>query len=353
MASRPEIIKSFRDQAGYADALGSPFMAALMNRAAESIEAGGPLAVLVGGWPGDPAADGLPLRIAGALHALVLTGADSMLAALYPPHSFYNDAVWRAAEAAMAAHRGHFADYLARAPQTNEVRRSALLLPGFVAVARMTGLPLRLLEIGASAGLNQLWDKYRYRYGAGSWGDPAAPVTLDCDWRGAPFDLGGPVPVASRAACDRAPIDIADETQRARLHAYLWPDQPERLTRLDAALGMALAGGIRVEQADAADWVEARLAEPQEGAVPVLYHSLVWQYLTAPVGTRIRAALEAYGRRRPLAWLALELAAPDYELTLTLWPGDGNKTRNILARTHPHGAWLNWNSKGLTFSTGS
>jgi len=353
MNSRQQLIKSFRDQARYADYLGSPFTAALMNRAAASLEQGGPIAALLGDWPSDPFADGLPLRFAGALHALVLTGADPGLAALYPPHAADIDTVWQAVEAAMSARPEHFADYLARAPQTNEVRRSALLLPGFVAIARATGLKLRLLEIGASAGLNQLWDQYRYRYADKGWGDPASPVTLECEWRGAPFDLGGPVPVASRVACDRAPIDIADPAQRVHLRAYLWPDQPDRLARLNAALAMTLAARVRVEPADAADWVEARLAEPSDDVVTVLYHSVVWQYLGEPTKARIRANLDDHGRCRPLAWLALEFARPDYDLTLTLWRGDGNKTRKILARTHPHGAWLEWLDQGLTGATGS
>jgi hypothetical protein len=342
MSTRADIVQSFRDQAGWGERLGSPFQARLMNRAATALEQGGAIASLIGDWPGNPNADGLPLRFSGALHALVLAGDDRDLASVYPPHAADIDTVWRAVEAAMAARPRHFADYLAQAPQTNEVRRSALLLPGFVAIARETGLKLRLLEIGASAGLNQIWDRYRFRYGEKIWGDPASPVEMECEWRGALFDLGGPVPVVSRAACDRAPIDIADPAHRARLRAYIWPDQPERLARLDAALELALAADVRVEQADAADWLEAKLAEPAPGAITVMYHSVVWQYLLAETQARIGAFLDAAARNRPLAWLALEYVGPDYELRLAFWPGGGRKTRKILATTHPHGAWIDW-----------
>lgn len=346
MASREEIVQSFRDQARYADYLGSAFMTALMNRAADAVARGGVLARLIGDWPGKPWADGLPLRVAGALHALVLSGEDPALVAAYPPHPFDIDCVWRAAEAAMAASHAHFSAFLKLPPQTNEVRRSALLLPGFIEIARSTGLPLRLLEIGASAGLNQVWDEYRYTYGGATtdkkWGKSGANVDLTCEWRGAPLDLAGAVPIASRAACDQAPIDIADPAQRARLRAYLWPDQPERLARLDAALAVALAGGVRVEAADAADWLDATLTEPASGTVTVMYHSVVWQYLPKETRSRIRDRLETAGKRQPLAWLALEFAGLDYELVLTLWPGDGTKARRLLARTHPHGAWLEW-----------
>src|SRR5665213_2560686 len=300
MASGARIVQSFRDQAGWAARLGSPFMARLMDRAAIALEEGGPLAALLGDWPGDPVADGLPLRVAGALHALVLSGADPALAATYPPHTAGIDAVWQAVEAALAATPGHVATYLASPPQTNEVGRSSLLLPGFLTIAGATGLPLRLLEIGASAGLNQIWDRYQYRYGARAWGDLASPVVLTCDWRGAPGPLGRTVRVASRAGCDRAPIDIRDAAQRDRLRAYVWPDQTERLARLDAALALARAADIRVAAG--------------AGATP----------------------------DRPLVHLALEYADSDYALNLTIWPGDGRESRMRLATAHPHGAWLNW-----------
>ncbi len=349
MASGEEIVQSFRDQAAWAERLGSPFMHALMIRAANELAKGGALARTIGDWPGFAGADGLPLRFAGALHALVLSGADAALAAVYPPHALDIDLVWRAAEAAMAAKPAHFSTFLNLPPQTNEVRRSALLLPGFIEIARKTGLPLRLLEIGASAGLNQVWDEYRYTYGGGKtgkkWGKSDANVEISCEWRGTPLDLSMPVRVVSRAACDRAPIDIADAAQRARLRAYIWPDQPDRLARLDAALALALVAGVCVDRADAADWLDARLAEPAGDAVTVIYHSVVWQYLTAETRKRIRDRLDAAGQSRPLAWLALEFAGEDYELRLALWPGDGRKRRKLLARTHPHGAWLDWLSE--------
>ncbi|HEX4113166.1 MAG TPA: DUF2332 family protein [Stellaceae bacterium] len=344
--SREPLVQSFREQAQWCERLGSPFTARLMTRAAVAVEQGGALARLIGDWPGHPGADALPLRLAGALHALVLSGADPALIAVYPPNTAEIETVWHGVEAAMAARPEHFAEYLASPPQTNEVGRSALLLPGFLAIARATGLPLRLLEIGASAGLNQIWDKYRYRFGERCWGDAASPVELVCDWRGAPGPLDRTVSVASRAACDRAPLDIADPAQRARLRAYIWADQSERLARLDGALALALIAGIWVEPADAGDWLDARLEAPAEGIATVVYHSVVWQYLPEATRRRLAARLAAAGAAatpdRPLAHLALEYAGPDYELRLTLWPGGGRESGALLATAHPHGAWLNW-----------
>jgi len=217
---------------------------------------------------------------------------------------------------------------------------------GFLVVAAETGLPLRCLEAGASAGLNQLWSRFRYDLGeAGRWGDPGSAVTLDTHWTGPPPPLAAPVRVLETAACDRAPIDIADPAQHRRLKAYLWPDQTERLARFDAAAAMALATGVTVEAADAADWAMANAA-PQEGLATVFYHSIFWQYLPTATQQLLRNALQAHGAAAtaaaPFAWLRMEPPEDQImpiELRLTLWPG-GQERR--LAVVQAHGANVAW-----------
>ena len=347
-ATKDQIVASFRTQAEWGARLGSPFMARLMTLTADAIERGDEPTGLIGDWPGNPGADGLALRFAGAVHALVLAGADPALAVVYPPHPL-SENLWPAVAAAMAARPDHFRSFLALSPQTNEVRRSALLLPGFIEIARRSGRKLRLLEIGASAGLNLIWDRYRYSYGEGrTWGDPASPVEISCEWHGAPFDFNQPVEIAGRAACDFAPIDLADPAQRHRLRAYLWPDQPDRLARLDAAAALALRLGFKVERADAGEWLDRQLMRAADAnTTTVLYHSVVWQYLPQTTRDRIRGRMADFGKTRPLAWLALEIARPDsaYELRLRWWPGDGSQTGEKLAEASPHGAWLKWDGK--------
>jgi hypothetical protein len=151
--------------------------------------------------------------------------------------------------------------------------------------------------------------------------------------------------VASTAACDRKPIDLADPWQRRRLKAYLWPDQTERIVRFDAAVAMALAAGTHVETADAAEWTLARAA-PREGLATVVFHSIFWQYLPAATQGALRAALETHGASAtsaaPLAWLRMEPIEGQpfpIELRLTLWPG-GDERR--LAIVHAHGASVSW-----------
>jgi hypothetical protein len=242
----------------------------------------------------------------------------------------------------------HLAQYLRNTPQTNEVGRSAVLLGGLSIVAQRTGLPLAVREIGASAGLNLIWDRFHYTLGAQQWGDVTSPVRIESDWRGTPPALAARIVVHSRVACDRLPVVLASAHESRRLMSYIWPDQTTRLSRLAAAIALALDAGVRVEAADAAAWVEAQLAQHPDGAALVLMHSIVWQYLDAKTRERISQTLDTAGSTatpsRPLAWLRLEHHDADApaELRLTLWP-EGQHER--LASAHSHGAWVQWNAQ--------
>ncbi len=323
---------------------GSPFTARVLEAAWADRERGGALAALLPGWSGDAGADAVPLRVAGALHALALSGRDAPLAALYPPREEPGDLA-HAVAAAMAKHRDVIAAYLAVAPQTNEIGRSAVLLPGLAEVARITGLPLATFEIGASAGLNQLWHHYRYALGDVAWGDASSAVLIRAEWQGAAPKLPEHIDVASHAACDVSPIDLQADGAALRLMSYVWPDQRERLLRLHAAIALAQRLQVHVDAADALTWTQDVLATQRTGCATVIYHSVMWQYLPEPTRNGLRGLIEATGahatRDAPLAWLAFE--PPDNDarmlLTLTLWPGG---ERRVLAEAHPHGQWVRW-----------
>jgi hypothetical protein len=204
---------------------------------------------------------------------------------------------------------------------------------------------LRLFEVGASAGLNLLWDRFGYRLGLARWGDSESPVQIESDWHGAPPPLAAPVRVVSRMACDRRPLDIGDPVERRRLLAYIWPGQMDRFVRLEAALKMGLEVGLRVEAADAAEWTRARVA-PEAGAATVVYHSIFWQYLPDATKTALKAAIDEKAAQANagarFAWLRMEPSAQDLskiELRLTLWPKGEDR---LLARVHPHGARARW-----------
>ena len=341
------LAEAFARQIAWCDDNGSPFTARVLDAAWADRERGGALHELLPGWPGDAGADAVPLRVAGALHALALSGREPALAALYPPRRERFDAALGppAVAAALARQRELVAQYLAVAPQTNEIGRSAALLPGFALIAHETGLPLATFEIGASAGLNQLWHRYRYRLGKVAWGDAASPVRIDAEWRGPMPALPPHIDVARHAASDVAPIDLTDDAAVLRLTSYVWPEQSERLQRLRAAIALARQIGLHVERADALPWVHAALAPQRTGQVTVLYHSVRWQYMPPSTRDALREVIAAAGARAtpdaPLAWLSFEPPNADahMELTLTLWPGG---TRRVLAEAHPHGRWVRW-----------
>lgn len=345
------MINALRFQAAACEQFGSAFYAAFINRIADDHAAGGPVADLLAPWEGADVRrlfeEAAPLRIANAFNHLAMGGEVPALSAVWPGADVAADAgaAWAVARAAIPAHRAALEAFLTHEPQTNETGRTAVLLGGFLQVAAETGLPLRCFEIGASAGLNQFWDRFRYEMGPVTWGDPASPVTITSEWSGPPPRLDARVEVIERAACDRRPTDLADPAQRRRLLACIWPDQAERLARSQAAIALALAANVHVDAADALAWTKARVA-PEPGVATVLYHSVFWQYLPAATQTGLAEAIQAIGetatRDAPFAWLRMEPSPgsiSQFELTLTLWPT--GETRR-LAECHAHGAWVRW-----------
>lgn len=342
------LIDAFREQVRWCDKLGSPFNARLLERLADDWLAGGPMRALIPEWTsGPPGQDLVPLRLAGGLHALALSGRHPELAALYPPAAsrFDADALVPLLQRLLVDEAGHLRGYLASAPQTNEVMRSAVLIGGYAAIAQATGLPLALREIGASAGLNLAWDRFHYTFAAQTWGDAASPVQITSDWRGVPPTVPERIAVADRRGNDLLPVDLRDPAAVLRLRAYVWPDQTARASRLQGAIALAQRELPVVDAGDAAEWVERQLAAPLEGVATVLVHSVVWQYLPPATRERIEAALAAAAtrtsREAPLAWLRMEFFAPGApaELRLTLWPDGRERT---LATAHPHGEWVEW-----------
>ncbi len=344
------VLKAMQWQAEFCRSTHAAFSAAVIEAVLADVRGGGASASLFKAWA-DASAETLvreavPLRVLGALHLLVLKGEEPALAAVYPQDANAGDAEAAARLIPEVVRRrlGEIAEALLSPPQTNEVLRSAALLGGFLTVAEETGLPLRCLELGSSAGLNQSWDAYGYRLGEGAHrGNLGSALVLQTDWRGPPPpDPPWPV-VVERRGCDQAPIDIADPAQALRLQSFVWADQRSRLPRLKAAIDIAVARGVRVERADAADWAEANL-HPAPGTATVLFHSIVRQYLSEQARGRLdraigQAAAEATPPQ-PFAWLRMEGLPDDgYEVRLTLWP-DGRERR--LATAHPHGEWVAW-----------
>ncbi|APG92537.1 DUF2332 domain-containing protein [Sinorhizobium americanum] len=337
---------AFRDQAKACEQLGSPFTARLCRLAAEHLNEKTAVGRRVLTWPGDPSAnvDALALRLFGSLHALVLLNRDEVLAGCYSPNHTDDAMLWAACEGALARHADFILQRLRSAPQTNEVRRSGALLPGFLTITGLLRKGLVLSEIGASAGLNLYWDRYRYAHPDGAWGDETADVVIAPEWRGETPKLGS-VEIVERAGCDLNPLNPADEDDRLRLLSYIWADQLDRLDRTRKALDIAASEGRPVERADAIDWLKVRLALRFPGAVHVIYHSIAWQYLPATAQREGEAPISAAGAaatgEAPLARLQMEGdgQTPGAALSLQIWPG-GEK--HLIGRADYHGRWVTW-----------
>ena len=344
--SADDLAAAFQRQAKYCATLESLLWAEACTAVAADIRSGGAFLAILQDWTGDLDRDYLPLRLLGGLHYLALAGLAPSLARQLPSTGGHpGPGLAAALLAALAAHPDELRKSLDHPPQTNEVGRSAVFLGGFLEIAARSGLPLRLLELGASAGLNLCWDRFAYRLGGYRWGGEAAALTLRARWHGPAPLLDAPLRIASRQACDRRPVDLGDPEARLRLEGYVWPDQSDRFAALRRAVTLAMDLGIRVDRAEAVDWLESRLDARPPGAASVVYHSVVLQYFDAAARRRFDQVLDAAGRAstpdRPLAWLAFEQESPEsnFELSLTYWPG-GERRR--LAVAQAHGRWVDW-----------
>jgi len=337
---------AFLAQAQWCADLGSPFTAALCTAIGRNIGGENEVGRQVLGWSGRPGgwADGLPLRLCGGLHALVRSDEAPALARLYPPNAVPEEAVlWTAVREVFERSGESILPWLERAPQTNEVGRSNALMSGLLAIAARFRLPIELVELGASAGLNLVLDRYGYDLGGTLAGDPHSPLQLRPDWTGAP-PPSARVEILRRRGVDLYPVDV--RADRDRLLAYVWPDQQQRLAQLETALALAAENPPSVDAADAADWLEAHLAiAPVAGRARVIMHSVAFQYFPSEVQERIRLRIWKAGAQAhsnaPVAWLRFEKEPEDYEtsLRLALWPAGEDL---LLAFCHPHGRAISW-----------
>jgi hypothetical protein len=278
----------------------------------------------------------LPLRLFGAVHFLALSGE------VEDPWSRFRDV--------LAAHRDRVARFVAEKPvQTNEVQRSWALLPAFLAVA--DARPLDLVELGPSAGLNLLWDRYRYRYGDAAWGSADAALELAGDATGGPPAalLERTVEVRSRLGIDRTPVDVTSDEDARLLQAFVWADQTGRLERLRRAIEIARTDPPRVVAGDYLELLPDVLAErPRDGLV-VVFHSASTAYLARDDRERLRETIARAGSERALAWISYEFAEDAegrrtvgydaFSIDARVWPG--GETRR-LACADGHGNRLRW-----------
>lgn len=300
----------------------------------------------IANWPGLPLEDAMPLRLAGGFHHLLLTGDDHRLAPVYDSEITDQPSVDAIVAAVTADHDERLLPWLDGPPQTNEAGRSASFMAGLLWLSEKVGSRFELNEIGASAGINTMMERYHYDLGGTTAGPENSPMQIKPEWRGPP-PHDAPVEIVSIQGCDQAPVNLSNPEAALRVKSYVWPENTGRLERMDAAIALASEKRPDVVKEDALDWVQERLSAPQDvGVTRVINHSIVWQYVPEDRRAQITAAIEAKGREasaeRPLVWMMLETNRETFkhELRIKYWPGPDEW--HLLAEAQAHGAWVQW-----------
>ena len=314
--------------------LGSPVYGHLAGRLAEDPR---PVRAILG----DGASWDLGLRLFGAVHYLVLTGA--------APGALSGE--WDDFVAALAAHEAALERFVReQGVQTNETQRCVALVPAFLTVARAAGLPLDLIELGPSAGLNLVFDRYGYRYAEGTFGAPGARLRFDAVERGrVPAALlETPLEVYSRVGIDLSPIDVTDPADVVLLKSFIWPGLDERVARLDAAIEtfVTTPNPPTLIQGDYVDLLPGLLADRAEDRLTVVYQTASTGYLTPARYAELRRSLESAGADgRPLALVSSRRhdeteteTEEGFELALRVWP----EPERLAGFVDFHGNWIDW-----------
>ena len=329
--------------------MGSAMYGDVLQLVAGDVEADGVFAQIFAGHENDSGRMALPLRLLGGLHRLALDGRAPALRRWYPSVGGHWDAeaAWPDIVQAAAEHTDYLRAALDQPPQTNEVGRSAALIGGLLALSDRFDLPIRLFEIGCSAGLNLRADHYRYRYPGGDWGPADSPVTIDDAWRGELPPTAAALNIVERHGYDIAPLDATGTDGELTLLSYVWPDQQARLDRLRGAISVARRVPATLHRRNAADAVAG--LELAGGTLTVLWHSIMWQYLSLPEQSshrgRDRGDRSAGRPESPFAHLTLEphRRTPEAELEFAVrarcWPGGDDR---VLAACSPHGPPVIW-----------
>ena len=278
----------------------------------------------------------VPLRLLGGVHYLVLSGR--------APDAFES---WERFSDTLDDQAEFLARFIAERPiQTNEVQRSWVLLPCFLEVSRRTGSEtFDLIELGPSAGLNLVWDRYRYRYEAGSWGPPDARLELAGEERApVPEQLLRLAPrVRRRVGIDTSPVDVTSEEHACLLKSFVWADQVDRLRRLEQAIGLLRPDPPELVQGDFIELLPRVLSARPPGGLTVVFQTGTLRYLTPEQRGRLRALLEEAGEAARLACVSTvgprEEGATHWGMSVQLWPGDGAE---LVAEADYHGTWLDW-----------
>ena len=294
----------------------------------------------------------VPMIFLAAVHFLLLNGAAHPVAAFYPdihpePYPPETDMYPLFRDFCLQHQDEIEALITTYHVQTNEVRRCACLLPAFgIAAKQAQGLPLTLVELGASAGINLLWDHYGYDYGDGIfYGNGTSPVQLTCTVRG---DRWPPLPetfpqIVSRIGIDLNPIDVWEQSSLNWLKSFIWPEHTARFDLLHHAIEIARNNPPELRKGDILkilpDVIEALPLE----SYPCLFHTFVSNQMSPEERNGLTNIIADHGSNRNLCSISIDLSEkykyPRLELMSYI---NGAKDRRHLANCSGHSRWLEW-----------
>ncbi len=336
MSDEVSLAEQFRAHfAGYGHLYG-----VLLDVLADDLEADGVTATICHDHLDAARAEVLHLRLLAGLQRIVLRGEAPDLAEFYarPDEAPNHVAAWRTLRPVLERHVGELHAALDLAPQTNEVGRSACLLLGIFEAVRRHGLDrVRLLEPGASAGLNLNIDRYRFIGPDWSWG-PDSPLVVDTLARGiTPEDFE----VIERRGCDLSPVEASTDAGGQYLMSFVWPWDRDRRARLAPALAVARDFPVVVDRARASEWLLAQLAEPApDDALTIVWQSITRQYWPARESAAVDRAIDEARGRMPISHITMEGVPPlhiDGGFKVELHGPDLRIDGDLIARSGFHG----------------
>jgi hypothetical protein len=249
----------------------------------------------------------------GAVHAVLLAGADRELARFYP--SIVGDAARSPDDAGpalidfCAAYEPELATLIeTRLVQTNVVKRALALWLGMAAIGRQVTAPVHLIEVGASAGALLRFDRYGYTLGGHHFGDAASPVQIASEWRGpTPIpDLSQVPPLASTTGIDLHPLDARNDDDRRWLEALVWPENRHEASLLHDALAIVASDPPSIRAGDAVEACPALAERLPPGEPRVVFHAVTRLHVPVERRDAFDAAIASLGRNAPLYWLSFE-----------------------------------------------
>ncbi|MEN6317609.1 MAG: DUF2332 domain-containing protein [Syntrophaceae bacterium] len=294
----------------------------------------------------------VPMIFLAAVHFLLLNGTEHPIAAYYPdmhsePHS-PEAGIYPLFREFCFQHQDEIKKLIITYHvQTNEVRRCACFLPAFgLAAEKAQGLPLALVEIGASAGLNLFWDRYGYDYGNGIiYGNRTSPVQLTCTMRG---DMQPPLPEAfpqiiARIGIDLNPIDVRDPSAVNWLKAFIWPEHTARFDLLHRAIEIVQNTPPELRKGDALEILPGVIDALPPDSYPCLFHSFVSNQMSPEERYALANIIANHGSNRNLCSISIDLSDKyKYPRLDMLSYNNDMKEHRHLANCSGHSRWLEW-----------